>query len=137
MIIFILSLVFVTPARAQETGWLSGTLHDSATSRPIAGAAVRIMAISIPHEFSTETDNQGRFAYVGLAPGTYIVTITQQGYVATDVFDLIIVRGEPTRLKLTMIPAERTSLKRQLIRYRRPLINTENASSKFVFRTGV
>lgn len=131
-----LLLALATPVSALDAGLLLGTLRHSETSDSIAGANVRIMAVNIEREFNTVTDDKGRFAYLGLAPGTYIVTVTQEGYATIDVFDLVIERGETARLNLTMTPTERTPVKRQLIRYRRPLIKTEDASIKYVFRVG-
>jgi hypothetical protein len=94
------------------------------------------MAVNIEQQFRTTTDDQGRFVYVGLPNGMYLVTIAKEGYAPIDVFDLLIERGEQTRLRLNMMAAARAPFKRQLIRYRRPLINTEDATIKYVFRTG-
>ena len=134
-LIFLAALV--TPVSAFDTGRLQGTLHDSETSQPIAEATVRIIALNVDYEFNAVTDDKGRFAHVGLRQGTYLITVTKDGYAPVDVFDVVIFRDEPTRLKLTMTPSERSLFKRHLIRYRRPLLNTEDASLKFVFRMGV
>jgi hypothetical protein len=134
--ILVLVCTVTTPTPAQEFGLLLGTLHDSQTSRPIAGATIRIMATHIEREYTLLTDHQGRFAHVGLPRGEYIVTIAKEGYAALDVFDVVIERGEQTRLELTMTPSDRTPLKRQRMTYRRPLINLQDASIKYVFRAG-
>jgi hypothetical protein len=136
--IFILAfLLAMAPAvSAQSAGFLLGTLHENGTMAPLAGADIRIMAVALEHEFKTTTDDKGRFAYLGLLPGRYIVTVTKNGYAAIDVFDMVIERGETTRLALVMTPADRAPFKRQMIHYRRPLINMEDASIKFVYRAG-
>lgn len=134
--LWMLLLALATPVSALDAGLLIGTLRHSETADSIAGANVRIMAVNVEREFNTVTDDKGRFAYAGLPRGTYLVTVAKEGYATIDVFDLLIEQGETTRLNLTMTPTERAPVKRQLIRYRRPLINTEDASIKYVFRTG-
>lgn len=131
-----LLLIITSTVSAQTTGSLLGTLRENGTMAPLAKAHIRIMAMALEYEFATTTDGQGRFAYLGLLPGRYLVTITKSEYASIDVFDLVIERGEITRLDLTMTPADRAPFKRQMIRYRRPLINLEDATIKFVYRAG-
>ncbi len=131
-----LLVILAISAQAQETGSLQGVLRENGTMHPLAGATVRIISQNIKSDLNTVTDDQGRFAYLGLRMGTYIVTVSYEGYAPIDVFDLIIERTETTRLDLTMTPADRAPFKRQLIRYRPPLVNLEDASIKHVFRIG-
>jgi hypothetical protein len=123
------------PALAQNFGTLLGTLNDNENSRPVAEATVHIRGRQLSQDLSTKTDQQGRFAYTGLEPGLYLVMITKEGYAPLDVFDVVIDRSERTRLTLEMTLADRAPFKRKLIRYRHPLINTEDATIKSVYRT--
>jgi hypothetical protein len=69
-------LVQGTWVLAGTTGRLSGTVTDAGA--PVAGATV---AISSPSQSaSATTDQQGRFAFLSLAPDTYTVTISKAGY---------------------------------------------------------
>ncbi|RMG45871.1 MAG: carboxypeptidase regulatory-like domain-containing protein [Acidobacteria bacterium] len=121
------------PASAQDHGILIGTLHDSETARPVAGATVRIMSLEFDKAFTVHTNRRGQFAHAGLPPGRYLVTITKATYAPVDIFDVDIVRGEITRLRVKMTLSAHAPFKRQLIRYRRPLLNTEDASIKMVY----
>ncbi|MCS6805866.1 MAG: carboxypeptidase-like regulatory domain-containing protein [Acidobacteriota bacterium] len=135
----LLSVVLLTIAStvsAQTTGSLLGTLRENGTMAPLVGAHIRIMAMAFDHEFATTTDERGRFAYLGLWPGRYLVTITKSNYATIDVFDVVIERSETTRLDLTMTPADRAPFKRQMMRYRRPLVCLDDANIKYVFRAG-
>ena len=60
------------------TGALVGTVRDAASGAPIAGATV-IVASPAQHEQSV-SDVRGRFSFVSLAPGVYVVTVTREGY---------------------------------------------------------
>ncbi|HKE38136.1 MAG TPA: carboxypeptidase regulatory-like domain-containing protein, partial [Candidatus Baltobacteraceae bacterium] len=63
---------------AGTTGGLSGTIIDADTSAPIAGASV---SASSPSQSATAvSDASGRFTFLTLAPDTYTVSVTKQGY---------------------------------------------------------
>jgi hypothetical protein len=122
---------------SQSHGMLLGSLRDAEVGQPIAGATIRIMPLRWEMNYKTTGDANGQFVYVGLPAGPYIVTITKDGYAPIDVFGLIIENAETTRLNLTMTKADRAPFKRQLVRYRRPLIDTDSATIKHVYRSGV
>jgi len=66
---------------AETTGQITGTLTDTQTARPIAGA--HVTAQSPSQSAATTTDAQGRFAFLALPPDTYSVTATANGYETT------------------------------------------------------
>jgi TonB-linked SusC/RagA family outer membrane protein len=61
---------------AQGTGNIQGTVTDSATRRPIAGAQVAIVGTTR----GTLTDDDGRFALRGVAAGTHTLRVVRLGY---------------------------------------------------------
>jgi hypothetical protein len=63
---------------AGTTGSLSGTVTDTSTHAPIAGAKVTVTSPS--QNASVVTDGSGRFNFLALAPDTYTVTVTEPGY---------------------------------------------------------
>ncbi len=67
-----------TTGLAGTTGALVGTVRDAGSGAPIAGATV-IVASPAQHEQSV-SDVSGRFSFVSLAPGVYVVTVTREGY---------------------------------------------------------
>ncbi len=65
---------------AETTGEITGVVTDTQSQRPIVGAKV---TVSSPSQSATATtDQQGRYAFLSLAPDTYTVTVTAAGYVA-------------------------------------------------------
>ena len=59
-----------------EQGEISGTIHDSATGLPLAGASVTIPG----YDLVTVTDEDGYYIFEELFYGTYRVTCSKQGY---------------------------------------------------------
>ncbi|MBV8155822.1 MAG: TonB-dependent receptor [Candidatus Eremiobacteraeota bacterium] len=78
VLIALLVLVLTVPARAGTTGGLSGTVVDSDTHAPIAGA--RVTATSPSQTSTGVTDAGGHFAFVSLAPDEYTISIEKTGY---------------------------------------------------------
>lgn len=60
------------------TGGASGRAVDSSTGIPISGATVSLAGQN------TSTDVNGNFAFAGIAPGTYTLTISRTGYVSVS-----------------------------------------------------
>ncbi len=78
-IALVLSLVCQgTWVLAGTTGTLSGTVTDSATHQPLAGA--KVTATSPSQSASVTTDGAGHFAFLALAPDTYTVAVVFAGY---------------------------------------------------------
>ncbi len=65
-------------ARAGTTGILEGTITDSASGKPIAGA--KVVAVSGSGTFSGTTDAHGFYAIMALLPDTYTVRVSAKGY---------------------------------------------------------
>jgi hypothetical protein len=66
------------PAWAGTTGTLTGTLRETGTGSPIPDASVT--ASSPSQTATTTTDAVGRFVFLSLAPDTYTVSATKEGY---------------------------------------------------------
>lgn len=65
-------------APAGTTGAIVGSVADSATRAPVAGAAVTVAS---PSQIARViTDNSGHFAFLSLAPDTYTVSVERTGY---------------------------------------------------------
>jgi hypothetical protein len=65
------------PARAGTTGMLTGAVVDE-NGHPVAGASV--IAMSPVAIVQTVTASDGRFVYLALIPGTYVVSVERRGY---------------------------------------------------------
>ena len=95
-----------TWALAGTTGNLTGTLTDSATNKPIAGA--RVTANSPSQAASAITDAGGRFTLLSLAPDTYTVSADVQGYAPVSVAGITIFADQTQSLALTTHPELKT-----------------------------
>ena len=73
----------VTWALAGTTGNIAGTIKDSTSGAPIAG--VKIEAVSPSQTSATATDASGHFNLFSLAPDTYTLTLTKDGYQAESI----------------------------------------------------
>jgi len=90
MIWLLLSIVlgFQTPSRdvpnpsRTGTGIIAGTvLTDDAEARPIRRVVVTLTAAGIPLPRSAQTDETGRFTFVGIPSGNYTLQAARVGYV--------------------------------------------------------
>jgi hypothetical protein len=81
----------VTPgiAAADATGGIAGYVLDSATNKPVPGAAVIIVRLPVAGDAhdSVLANRDGSFTRLGLQPGSYAVTASVQGRSATCVID--------------------------------------------------
>lgn len=76
--LFISMVIAPLTASAGTTGIIEGTVTDSATGKPIAGASV--VAVSPSGTFSSTTDAHGFYSIQSVLPDTYTVRITANGY---------------------------------------------------------
>jgi len=80
-------------------GTISGTVTDSSTDDPIAGATVTANGISV----STGTD--GTYS-IELPPGTYNVTVSANGYKDSSQTNITVVAEETTPLDFELTPIQ-------------------------------
>jgi TonB family protein len=75
---------------------LVGAVRESGTRNRLAGIEVRILDAGTEELLRTEfSDAEGAFSFRGLPPGTYLLQLGGDGYLATA-FDVEIVAGEVT-----------------------------------------
>jgi hypothetical protein len=76
-----LVLLLLFPISARAAGNVHGTLIDSTTSAPVAGASVRCTSLSDSTQvFTTFTGDDGTFTLLGLSPGQFRVEFARMGY---------------------------------------------------------
>jgi len=89
-------------ARAQlQTGSLFGIVLDP-QHEPLPGATVTLSAIGAPQ--TVLSDAQGRFRFVGLAPGAYRLQAHLDGFSPVEVDNLIVHVGRNTDVEVTLPP---------------------------------
>ncbi len=81
----------VTGALAVTTGSISGKVTDATTHEAIANA--KVSAVSASGTYMATTNPQGYFVLLGLAPDTYTVNVSKDGYEASTVSGVTIVQG--------------------------------------------
>jgi iron complex outermembrane receptor protein len=98
-------LTAAAPAAAQQ-GQLSGKVLDPAAA-PLAGATVTLH--NGPSPQAATTDEAGTFQFTALLPGSYLVTITLDGF-APALQTVTVSAGRSTSIVVRLIPgfAERT-----------------------------
>ncbi len=78
LIAFVVTTSGIALSAGGVTGTMRGTVVESASNAPIAGASIEARAGSGTHR--TTTDSHGVFTFLDLPPDTYTVRITAKGY---------------------------------------------------------
>src|SRR5215207_477044 len=91
-----LSLIFPAGASAQvqSTGGVSGTVRDP-NGAVLPGVQVTIQNAAINVSRTTTTNDEGRFAFPVLPPGTYKIIFTQAGFATTELDNVIVEAAVP------------------------------------------
>jgi hypothetical protein len=84
----------------EAKGNIGGLAYDASTNMPIIGAVVTLT----PGGYSTETGNNGRYAFTGIPIGYYSVTGTKTGFTPTTVTAQI-KYNQTTTADLAMYPS--------------------------------
>ncbi|HEY8459774.1 MAG TPA: TonB-dependent receptor, partial [Blastocatellia bacterium] len=104
--LFILAASLVAPiiARAQTqitTGVIQGTVVDE-TSAVIAGASVEVKNTDTNLTKTLATDSDGRFVFLQLPSGRYVLTVSKQGYATLAQENLNLTVGQAINLNLSL-----------------------------------
>jgi hypothetical protein len=92
-------------ARAGTTGSITGVVVN-ATKTPLAG--VRIVAASASQTETVTTDAAGRFVLLSLAPDTYTITASKDGFETSSLTGVSVFADQLQTLRVTLAPALRT-----------------------------
>jgi Carboxypeptidase regulatory-like domain/TonB dependent receptor/TonB-dependent Receptor Plug Domain len=104
-VVFLAALSLQAPlgVLAGTTGAITGTVVDTQSNRPVAGAAVSVQSPS--QSARTTSDASGRFAFISLAPDTYTVTVAAtSGYDAASVSGVTVQADQTLNLTLQQAP---------------------------------
>ncbi len=97
----IVTLLLAWPAMAQEQrGSIEGTVRDS-SGAVLPGAAVEVRTPS-GAVVTTTADGAGTFRFPSLAPGTYQVTATLQGFSPSKVDDVLVGLGQVKKVDFAL-----------------------------------
>jgi hypothetical protein len=91
---------------AGTTGQITGTVTDTSSNKPIAGA--KVTALSPSQNASVSTDGQGRFTFLSLAPDTYSISVDAKGHQGTTLSGVTVQADQVQTLSLSASPALQT-----------------------------
>ncbi len=86
-------LVALTPGVGAQTGSIAGTIRDSATGTPLAGARIRALAPLGEVVGSALANVRGRFRIGPLEQGRYALVVSHIGYVVRRLEDIVVPAG--------------------------------------------
>src|SRR5690242_2745262 len=78
MLVMAVAALCTSPAFAQVTGTVKGVARDM-TGKPIAGANLEWANTENGRKYNLKTNNKGEYFSLGIEPGKYKVTLTQDG----------------------------------------------------------
>jgi hypothetical protein len=76
-------LIFGSPLYATIFGRIQGIVHDP-QHRPLAGASVKVQAITSDWSQTTQTDDNGEFSFTSVPVGDYKITVTQAKFETSE-----------------------------------------------------
>jgi hypothetical protein len=85
---------------AQSFSTVSGTLLDQFT-RGLTGATVTLANPQQQSKYEIKSDANGHYEFVGVPPGTYVLTVEQMGFAAVKREGLVLT-GQPFQQNVTM-----------------------------------
>ena len=85
---------------AQSFSTVSGTLVDQFT-RGLAGATVTLANPQQQSKYEIKSDADGRYEFVGVPPGSYVLTVEQIGFAAVK-REGVVLTGQPFQQNVTM-----------------------------------
>ncbi|MBC5823709.1 MAG: TonB-dependent receptor [Candidatus Eremiobacteraeota bacterium] len=92
---------FPSVAKAGTTGEVAGRVRESISQAPVAGA--RVTATSPSQSTTAVTDAAGNFVFVSLAPDTYTLTVSRQGYDSTSQTGVTVLADQTQRVALALV----------------------------------
>jgi len=85
---------------AQSFSTVSGTLADQFT-RALPGATVTLANPQQQSKYEIRSDANGHYEFVGVPPGTYVLTVEQAGFAAVK-REGVVLTGQPFQQNVTM-----------------------------------
>ncbi|MBV9148758.1 MAG: TonB-dependent receptor, partial [Candidatus Eremiobacteraeota bacterium] len=91
-----------TWALAGTTGALTGSVYEARTLKPLADA--QVTATSPSQTTTTRTDATGHFSFVSLAPDTYTISVSKDGYEPTSHSGNVVFADQTQTVTLSVEP---------------------------------
>jgi len=127
-LVVIVCFATLSPSAAAAPGKISGTVINVTSGAAVAGAKVDLTGNGT--SFTTASDANGKFAFVNVQAGTWVLRTTALQYVAQDSGVIPLTSGQVIDLTVALQPVtstDITSLGRVIVRGHRAL-NTSSAA---------
>ena len=121
VVLFCLLMVSALFADAQNTGFISGSVIDKNTQKPLAGATILIN----PGGKGETTAENGTFRFSGIAPGSYSLSISSINFKSITLSNVMVTTGNENILNIEL-EADPNALANVVVSGRR---NTARAAS--------
>lgn len=98
--LILIGSLFCLAGRAYSQGTDLGTIRGTITDpnrAAIVGATVRVTDVATNTARDLTTNDEGNYEATNVKPGTYVVTVNQQGFTTTEVRDVVVRGGGITR----------------------------------------
>jgi hypothetical protein len=102
---FVVFLSITVSAQDLDDVTISGIITDS-NKLPIVGATLVATEIGSGAERTVVTNDEGRYKFIDLKPGTYKVKATAKGFGSKERIDIVTVSGQSLQLDLSLSPAD-------------------------------
>ena len=99
--VFLAMLCFPLASRAQDTGYIGGTVIDK-TGAAIAGAEVTIKNLAGSLTRTTISNSDGAYVIPGLPGGNYDLTVSAKGFQKFTAKKIVLNVGEKARIDVTL-----------------------------------
>ena len=83
-------------AQGTDLGTIRGTVTDP-NGAAVVGATVQVTDVATGTARDLTTNGEGNYEASNVKPGTYVVTVTQQGFTKTEIRDVVVRAGGITR----------------------------------------
>ena len=121
VVLFCIIMVSALFADAQNTGFISGSVIDKNTQKPLAGATILIN----PGGKGETTAENGTFRFSGIAPGSYSLSISSINFKSITLSNVMVTTGNENILNIEL-EADPNALANVVVSGRR---NTARAAS--------
>ena len=90
-------------SQQEDTGTIAGTVQDN-TAGVVPGVTVTLTNAAGTSQ-KADTTEKGEYSFPGLAPGTYTISLSIQGFKDFQKKDVIVTAGQTARVDVTLEPA--------------------------------
>ena len=96
--IYILIVLLVPSTALSQSGTIEGTVYDRDTNEPLVGAEVHILET----DERQKSDADGKVWFIGVAPGTYTLTITHPSFTTPARTSVEVTAGHTTQARMSL-----------------------------------